>query len=220
MSTPSILTPLQRDFLRAFFAHSPGQTFFLTGGTALAEFYLHHRYSEDVDLFTLERDSLDAMERDLPNIAAEIGCTWSQKIKVVDFRSVILQRPSEPSLKIDLVRDVGPQFGEHRRFGNIVVDSQLNIAVNKLTALFGRAAPKDFVDLYFILKQGTRLDELMEFAKEKDPGFSGFYLAGMMWEIEKDRALPRMIQPITIEELRAFFIPLAEQLMLKLKPRE
>ena len=26
--------------------------FYLTGGTALAEFYLHHRYSEDLDFFS------------------------------------------------------------------------------------------------------------------------------------------------------------------------
>ncbi len=29
--------------------------FFLTGGTALSVFYLHHRTSEDIDLFTVEQ---------------------------------------------------------------------------------------------------------------------------------------------------------------------
>ncbi|MBI5729257.1 MAG: nucleotidyl transferase AbiEii/AbiGii toxin family protein [Candidatus Magasanikbacteria bacterium] len=28
------------------------QYFYLTGGTALAEYYLHHRYSEDLDFFS------------------------------------------------------------------------------------------------------------------------------------------------------------------------
>ena len=31
------------------------QHFFLTGGTALAVFYLHHRMSNDLDLFTLSQ---------------------------------------------------------------------------------------------------------------------------------------------------------------------
>lgn len=40
------------------------------------------------------------------------------------------------------------QFGEHEQTDNVVLDSLLNIAVNKVTAIFGRAAIKDFVDLY------------------------------------------------------------------------
>lgn len=49
----TILTPKQSEFLEL--AQSEGQIvkhFYLTGGTALAEFYLHHRLSEDIDLFS------------------------------------------------------------------------------------------------------------------------------------------------------------------------
>ena len=28
------------------------ENFYFTGGTALSEYYLHHRYSDDIDLFT------------------------------------------------------------------------------------------------------------------------------------------------------------------------
>ncbi len=217
--TPSILTSLQSDFLRAFFARSAAETFFLTGGTALAAFHLRHRYSEDVDLFTLNPDALEAMEREIPTLAREIGCTWSMQVKATDFRAILFHHASEPSLKIDLVRDAGAQFGEHQRFESIVVDSMLNIAVNKVTAVFGRTAAKDFVDLYFLLRRGFTLDELMRLAKEKDLGFSEFYFAGSLDQIRQVQELPRMIEPVTLEELRAFFQPLAEQIMLKLKPR-
>ena len=54
------LTPLQKTFLTRFFATDVGQRFFLTGGTALAAFHLHHRLSVDLDLFTL--DDLDLRE--------------------------------------------------------------------------------------------------------------------------------------------------------------
>lgn len=50
--TPNILTPLQRRFLAAFSQTALQRDFFLTGGTALAHFYLHHRLSEDLDFFT------------------------------------------------------------------------------------------------------------------------------------------------------------------------
>jgi len=49
-SSPDRLTPLQRDLLLAFFERERG--FFLTGGAALAGFYLHHRETTDLDFFT------------------------------------------------------------------------------------------------------------------------------------------------------------------------
>ena len=47
------VTPLKRDFLKAFFARE--KRFFLTGGSALGLFYLEHRYSYALDLFSQDR---------------------------------------------------------------------------------------------------------------------------------------------------------------------
>ena len=69
-----------------------------------------------------------------------------------------------------MVRDFGPQYGERFTRDSIIVDALDNIAANKITALFGRADIKDFVDLYFILQEGYGLNELFEIAREKDPG--------------------------------------------------
>ena len=220
MNPPSVLSPLHQSFLRAFFSQHFGQKFFLTGGTALAEFYLHHRYSEDIGLFTLDDEAFQEVGMGLGRVAAESGGTLETRIATATFRQVFIRVSNEPALKIDLARDVGPQFGEHQRFGEIVVDSLLNVAVNKVTALFGRAVAKDFVDLYFLLKQGYRLEELLELAKEKDLGFSDFYFALMLRRVVDLKQLPRMILPVTLEELCAFFLPLAEQVMLKTKPPE
>jgi hypothetical protein len=41
----------------SFFQGAP--PFFLTDETALSAFYLQHRYSEDLDLFTLDSDAFD-----------------------------------------------------------------------------------------------------------------------------------------------------------------
>lgn len=43
------LSPLQRQLLDAFFVRT--ESFFLTGGAALAEYYLQHRDTRDLDLF-------------------------------------------------------------------------------------------------------------------------------------------------------------------------
>ena len=48
----TILTPKQLKFLElAAVEPKIVKDFYLTGGTALSEFYLHHRLSEDLDLF-------------------------------------------------------------------------------------------------------------------------------------------------------------------------
>jgi predicted nucleotidyltransferase component of viral defense system len=52
-SDKEIITQFQREFLESFFEQT--QAFFLTGGTALSAFYLHHRYSQDIDLFTVQK---------------------------------------------------------------------------------------------------------------------------------------------------------------------
>jgi predicted nucleotidyltransferase component of viral defense system len=219
MAQPSLLTPLQQAFLAEFFKQPVGQEFFLTGGTALAEFYLRHRYSADIDLFTLNDAALRDLSASLPAIARNLDATLEERVRTSSFQQAFIRVPEE-ELKIDLVRDVGAQFGEHNIFGNVIVDSELNIAINKITVIFGRTAPKDFVDLYFLLKKGYDLDELMQMAKEKDLGFTEFYFAGMLHENRRIATLPRMIEPLTVEELHAFFEPLATQIMLRLKPPE
>ncbi len=220
MQIPSILTELQKSFLDAFFRQPIARQFYLTGGTALSEFYLRHRYSEDLDLFTLDEGAFAAAVSSLPALASLLGGTLNEGVATITYRQAFLEVAGEPELRIDLVRDVGPQFGDKTHSGNIIVDSELDIAVNKTTALFGRAATKDFVDLYFLLKRGYDIDELIRLAKQKDTGFSEFYFSGMLRENQRIQNLPRMVQPITVDELQRFFEPLAERIMRNIKPEK
>ena len=50
-----IITDLQRKILLVFSEIPGSEMFYLTDGTALAEFYLAHRRSYDLDLFTTEK---------------------------------------------------------------------------------------------------------------------------------------------------------------------
>ncbi|MBI5413126.1 nucleotidyl transferase AbiEii/AbiGii toxin family protein [Candidatus Peregrinibacteria bacterium] len=53
MAIKTILTPNQRTLLDAIGKNKAiAGAFYLGGGTALAEFYLKHRLSEDMDFFT------------------------------------------------------------------------------------------------------------------------------------------------------------------------
>jgi hypothetical protein len=53
-----VLSDFQRAFLRLFAGLPDQERFYLTGGAALAEYHLGHRLSYDLDLFTIETDSI------------------------------------------------------------------------------------------------------------------------------------------------------------------
>jgi len=217
--TNNILSTLQKAFLQAFFATSIGQRFFLTGGSALAAFHLQHRLSDDLDLFTLDDQALEASVRPLETIALELGCELERARVSQYFQQCFLKPPAQSfPLKIDMVRDFGPQYGERFIREGVIVDSLDNIAANKITAIFGRADIKDFVDLYFILQAGYDLDQLFEKAREKDLGLTWFYFAGMLRQINRHTVLPHMLKPLELETLRVFYNDLARKIMSKLNP--
>ena len=88
--------------------------FFLTGGTALATFHFHHRISEDLDLFTYDDLALSQVDVLMPHLAQEVDCRIGRTRRAEYFRQFLLEPEVEdtPSLKIDLVREFGPRYGE------------------------------------------------------------------------------------------------------------
>lgn len=214
-----ILTPLQHAFMTRFFSHEIGRAFYLTGGTALAAFYLYHRFSEDLDLFTLEEGALDAAQDVVLTISE--AAEWEADVRRLSphLLRVVLTDTQDESIKVDLVQDAGPQFGEKQACDGMIVDALVDVAANKVTAILGRADAKDFVDLYFLIHElGYDPDELIELAKEKDPGLTAFYLAGMMRHIHRIQDLPVMLKPVDLETLRPFYSKLADRLLAEHEP--
>jgi len=85
--------------------------FYLTGGTALGRHYLHHRYSEDLDLFVNQapdfrdqvKKALEALRRG--GIAFEAGTAADDFVR-------ILVLEGEFPLKIDFINDVAFHYGD------------------------------------------------------------------------------------------------------------
>jgi predicted nucleotidyltransferase component of viral defense system len=216
-----ILSPLQRGFLQAFFAEEIGSRFFLTGGTALAAFHLYHRLSIDLDLFTQNDLALEASIRPIDQVAARLNCRLERTRVSQYFQQIYLTHPDQPdSLKIDLIRDFGPLYGERTMYEGMIVDSLDNIAANKILAIFGRAATKDFVDLYFILRQGYNWRKLFEMAQAKDPGLTLFYFAGMLRQIERPQELPDILVPLELKDLQGCFLSMAHEIISALNPEQ
>jgi len=216
----SLLTIEQKNFLQSFFQTYLGTEFFLSGGTALAEYYLLHRLSQDLDLFTSNQDlPFDSVNAEVLKIVSSHGLTIENQVTSETFLRYILAS-DENILKIDIIKDTPPHFGKVENREGVRIDSLENIAVGKLLALFGRADPKDFVDLYFLFEKEKIIgfSQTLILAKKKDLGLQEIYLAEMLSKSETIEIFPPTIKEYQVEKLRQFFTQLAEKLLLEIKP--
>lgn len=189
--------------------------FIFTGGTALSACYLSHRYSDDLDLFTAERrlvvGAVDTLREALE--AAKIAYEIRRRFET--FAEIHVTFEAE-RVRLDLAYDA-PYRLSPPRFDTtlqLYVDNPLDIACNKLSALFDRAEAKDFVDVYFIHQTGLmRLEEIIPRAKEKHIGLEEYWLARSFYRITEVQRLPRMVKPLALDELRVFFLDYAKRLM-------
>lgn len=216
----TILTSLQNRFLQIFFNSFLKQDFFLTGGTALSAFYLQHRLSQDIDLFTLNQKlEFNAVNAEILKIISSLSGKIEHQISSPTFLQFIF-KTNRDELKIDIVKDTPVHFGSLKKISNFQIDSLKNIAVGKLLALFGRADAKDFIDLYFLLEVEKKFtfNKLYNLAKKKDIGLSEFYLAGMIKKVEEIEYFPQIIRPINKKKLRIYFLNLSKNLYQSIKP--
>lgn len=210
-----ILTELQRSVLKALFDIEEIRThFYLTGGTALSAYYLNHRYSDDLDLFTHDID-LDSIE---PIVIDTLN---SAKFKINKTRSSATFRRFQinGTLQLDLVHDVEHRVGAPILKDGIMIDTEKNIAVNKVLAIYGRFDPKDYVDLYFLFKNGKlNILELIMLGQQKDAGLEAFQWAKVLQDADAISILPKMIVDCKLPELKDFFKDLRNKVIDSIKP--
>lgn len=213
---------LQDRFLERFFSSPIAPSFYLTGGTALARFYFHHRDSVDLDLFTNQPyTDFDQVNRIVLGILSELALQIQSQVTTSTFLQYIVVDHNDTSLKVDIVKDVPVHFGEARQVNGVRVDSLENIGSNKVLAVFGRTDAKDFIDLYWILQRTSlEFDHLFELAKQKDLGLSELYLAHALHNIVKIKLMPRMLEPLSWDEIQTFFETLAKTLLTRVAPKE
>ncbi|OGE32508.1 hypothetical protein A3C59_01405 [Candidatus Daviesbacteria bacterium RIFCSPHIGHO2_02_FULL_36_13] len=95
---------------------------------------------------------------------------------------------------------------------NIEVDSLFDIAVNKLQTIHQRSQVKDFVDLYFLLKEFSLWD-LMEGARVKFKIEIDLYtIAADCLKVKTFDYLPKMLIPLKLSDLQEFYKDLAKKL--------
>jgi len=186
--TASKLSPFQEEILQAFFRHT--SKFHLTGGAALAGYHLGHRTTEDLDLFTHE-EAIEEGEQALAALCAEAGADMERIRTAPDFRRQLVTRGNEAVL-VDIVLDRAPGSVEKLTFGNIRVDTREEIMANKLCSLLSRSEPRDMVDVMALDRAGTRVEDAIPVAMNKDAGLTPAQLAWVLSEVRlaEDARLP------------------------------
>lgn len=212
MGQISILTPEQKAVLSEFSKSDfLKNNFYFTGGTALSEYYLKHRHSDDLDFFT--EDKFETQ------IIFTLMEQWSKQLKFnfqSNFAEVTyifnLTFTNGQILKVDFSLYPYKRLEHGKREEVIEIDSLFDIAVNKLLVVTQRTEVKDFVDLYFLLKTFTVWDLMAGVKKKFNVELNPFVVASDFLKIEDFDYLPRMIKPLKIEDLVRFYRELSKKL--------
>ncbi len=215
MNQPSILSENQKKFLKLLSgeklicAH-----FYLTGGTALAEFYLHHRLSEDLDFFSEQEFDPQSISVILKKIQTSGG------IKKIEYqqsfnRNLFFLYTDTDMIKTEFTYFPFTRIEQKQKIGNLFIDSLIDIATNKIFTIYQNPRSRDFIDLYLILKHNPAftINSLIENAQIKFDNYIDPIQLGAQYVKAKElKDYPRMLEKIDEKAWQEFFIKEAEKL--------
>lgn len=211
----TILTLFQRKFLDLL-ANDTYITkhFYFTGGTVLSEFYLHHRLSEDFDLFSEREVYLPSITAFLTKYSSKLGIDTMEHRPFMGLHSFLLRMKNGNVFKIDFNYYPFPRIQKSKKFIKLDIDSLYDIAVNKVHTLFMNPRTRDYVDLYFIFKESDfTLGNLIMDAKAKfDWHIDSLLLGAKLRKATRITDLPKMLVPFNKKNMEAFFLKLAKSL--------
>lgn len=216
--TGMILNPLQKRIIGILTSNkSFTDNFYLTGGTALSEFYLHHRVSEDLDFFCEnEPDKIW-----LASIAKGIKSkTKAEKVDIQESfnRNLVYFTYPDIIVKTEFTYFPFTQIERPNKIQSLNVDSLIDIAVNKFFAIYQKPTARHFIDLYLIIKTKNYIfEELEKMARIKfDTVIDPIQLGSQLIKSEDVADLPKMIIKLQEKRWRSYFMEIAKSLKNRL----
>jgi predicted nucleotidyltransferase component of viral defense system len=214
MEIKTILSEKQSELLSLLSAEKNiCKNFYLSGGTALAEFYLKHRYSEDLDFFSENEVNPQDISFVLESLRKKL------EIKKIDYeqsfnRNLYFLHTGEEVIKTEFTYFPFARIEQKEKIGELFIDSLVDIAVNKIFTVYQKPRSRDFIDLYFIVqKTGWTLKDLVKKAKIKfDWHIDPIQLGGQLLQAKELKDYPRMIIKIADNVWQDFFFSEAKKL--------
>lgn len=182
---------LQREIARIALASVDG--FALAGSGAIREHGLTARPTEDVDLFTTSQDAtefsaaVDQVSLDL----RRSGLRVDQTRQAARFARLHVTTSDGRQVEVDLGVDWRQDEPVHLDIGPVL--SLADAVGNKVSALYGRGEPRDYLDVDAIRRSGRFSDEqLITAAGQRDPGFDTALFAAQLAGVH--RLTPRDVR--------------------------
>lgn len=169
--------------------HVAGQYgFALAGGYAVQIHGILHRPSEDVDLFTAweRRAEFTAAVDAVLSAYAEHGYTVEVTQQFGTFARLAVTDPAEPEhiYKVELAANWRAQPPVQMDIGPVLHPD--DVVAGKMSALYTRAEPRDFLDVDAAIASGRYTRQRMcELAEEADAGFDRRILADLFAMLER-----------------------------------
>ncbi len=165
----------------------------LVGGTSLA-LQIGHRKSIDIDLFGELPINYEILVDELRKTGELMPLNNSQNIHcfLID------------GIKVDIVNYDYKWLAEKIAIDNLELATKEDIAAMKLNAILGRGSKKDFIDLFFLLKEYP-LKELINYYNLKYVDGSEFLvLKSLVYFGDADKEeMPFMFDPVSWEEIKS-----------------
>lgn len=213
---PTLLTDRQRSLLgKIGAAKNLTGRFYLTGGTTLAEYYLHHRYSEDLDFFSeteIELLPLNVFFQDAKQSLGIIKIDFQQSFN----RNFFFLHYRDEVIKTEFTYFPFSRIEQGIIHDGVTIDSLTDIAVNKLFTIYQQSRARDYIDLYFICQAKQYLiKDLVAMSRIKfNYNIDPLQLGSQFIKATAVKDYPRLITKIKPATWHNFFLAEAE----KLKP--
>jgi hypothetical protein len=162
---------MQYDVAKLLLEQTERYGFVLSGGRALTELGLGERPTKDLDVFTAKFDS--AVFEQAVNTILAVLPTEGYRVsldKMTDTFARIAVLKDGQTVTVDL----GYDYREYEpiRLDVGIVLNEKDAILNKVSALYSRSLPRDFIDIYSIRKAQKMSDsDVLALSQERDEGF-------------------------------------------------
>lgn len=220
MGITTILSDFQQTALSLFKKSPLVKKYYLAGGTALTEFYLRHRKSEDLDFFTQDELDLVSLQKFVSSIQSRIQLDKIEYQHGFGLYAFFLYPQKEVAkYKIDFGQYPFGTINPLRKIDCLLVEDLYDIAVDKTHTISVRPRLRDFIDLFLILQNNKdwHFEELLKRGQEKfeivvDP----LQLGENLLQVQTLSDMPIMLKDINMKEVKKFFLSQAKKLGLKI----
>ncbi len=184
--------PTQRGLAKI--AHKIGAGFYLAGGTALS-IQLGHRLSIDLDWFSAQDFSRDALRNTLSHLG---------RFELTEEEEGTMHGLLD-DVRVSFLRYAYPLLFPAVAFEGVSLADERDIAAMKLDAVSSRGSKKDFIDIYFLLKKYP-LPELFDIFEKKYAAikFNKLHILKSLsyFENADNEPMPVLLEPVSWEEIK------------------